>query len=73
MTYPDLDELDDDELRQEIRHRSTILEDLKHDARFSKHSWDRRKATEKMDLARENLRDALNEQGRRDHLRLNRL
>lgn len=73
MTHPDLYELDDDELLAEIRLRSTVMEDLKHDARFRKHSWDRRKAQEKADLARENLRDALEEKARRDHARLNRL
>lgn len=73
MTHPDLDGLDDEELVKEIRLRSTILEDHKHDARFCKHSWDRRKAEEKADLARENLRDALMEKERRDHARLNRL
>lgn len=65
MTYPDLDDLPLDELAEEVRLRATIYEGHKIDARFSKQSWDRRKASEKADLAYWNLCDAVTVYSRR--------
>lgn len=73
MIFPDLVGLNDDELSDEIQARANVLENIKRRIRELPPSFERTAAIERKPIARENLRDALNEQSRRDHDRLNRL
>ncbi len=63
----DLKQMNIEELQYETRLRANIVEKLKLNANFHKNSWDRRKANERLSLARENLRDALNEMSLRQN------